>query len=102
MELLGEWSHNGRIRYTRPNIGRPMARKKYTIRKYKYKTQITVIGFYDTISMSLCFGFKIRRYKHKWVLFFMHPGGVRDNTPIDVKGYKEIIQVVKSQTRQFN
>lgn len=40
---------------------------------------------------------KVRKYKNDWVMSFMHPGGVSDNNPIKVKGYKEIIQVLKEQ-----
>lgn len=89
-ELLGEWTFNGIARYTAENKGRPYSPRNYTIKKYKVKTQITYIGFYDTVSMSYRFGFKIRRYKHKWVLFFG-----RYKTPISVDEYKDIIRGLK-------
>jgi hypothetical protein len=94
--LLGEVYRVGHkvAFYTAPNKGRPLAPRNYTIMKRKYGNYITTICFYDTMSMSLHFGFKIRRYRKSWQMFFIH-AGVRDNTPIPVSDYKSIIKVLK-------
>jgi len=99
-ELLSEWALNGKLRYTRHNTGWPLESRKYTIKKYKYKIQLTTIGFYDTISMSFCFGFHIRRYKRKLVIFFIQ-AGIKNKTPIQIDGYKELIERLKSQTKHI-
>ncbi len=101
-ELLGEWAVNGKIRYTKANTGWPMTRKKYTIKKYKYKTQMTMIAFYDTISMSFCFGFRIRRYSNgKRFIFVEYPIGSTYKNPILPEGYKEVITTIKSQIKHI-
>src|SRR5690242_13458570 len=80
--------------YTAPNKGWPLAPRNYTIMKRRYGKYITTICFYDTMSMSLHFGFKIRRYRKSWLMFLIH-AGVKDNTPIPVSDYKGIIKVLK-------
>lgn len=94
--LLGEvfQRRNLVVHYTTPNKGRPFAPRNYTIMKRKYGKYITTIGFYDTVSMSLHFGFKVRRYRKSLKITYIH-AGVRDNTPIPVSDYKAIINVMK-------
>lgn len=94
--LLGEVKQRGSfiVRWTAPNRGWPLAPRNYTIIKRKYGKHITTICFYDTLSMSLHFGFKIRRYRKSWNISYIH-AGVKDNTLIPVSDYKGIIKVMK-------
>lgn len=91
--------------FTTPNrFVLPHPKRKYTIRKFKYAKTMTFIGFYDTISNSICFGFKVRKYpkqRNMRVVYCRFPNGYCAKQPVPPQFYKEIIQVLKAQTKHI-
>jgi hypothetical protein len=76
-------------------------KRKYTIRKFKYRKTMTFIGFYDTISNSLCFGFKVRKYPKVRFVYIVFGSGYRAKEPVPPEFYKEVIQTLKAQTKHI-
>ena len=72
----------------------------YTIRKLRYRKQMTFIGFYDTVSNSLRFGFRVRRFKTGLrYVYCDFDNGYQSKQPIPPIIYKELIEHLKTNTK---
>jgi hypothetical protein len=102
MKLLDSTNRFGHT-FTTPNrFVLPYPKRKYTIRKYRYAKTMTFIGFYDTVSNSLCFGFKVRRYKNGLKLIYpQFENGYQSKQPLLSFFYKELIERLKAKTKHI-
>jgi len=99
-QLLNSVNRLG-YRFTSPNQFVDYSRK-YTIRKFQYRKEMTFIGFYDNVSNSLCFGFRVRRFKSGMrYVYCQFPNGYKSKQPIPPEFYKEVISTLKSQVKHI-
>lgn len=86
----------------------PLSKRKYTVRKFKYKKTMTKICFYDIVSNSFLFGFKIRKYRNGNQVILpdylnnriLYPAFSKKT--ISPECYKEVIKELKSKVKHIN
>lgn len=69
--------------------------RKYTILNPKWKKNVKLVGFYDTVSYSFHFGFRIRKYSNGKISIRVQYNDKLSKKTLPVRYYAEYIKAFK-------